>query len=200
MTKFKKIISFREINKTPQIFFSETSKILRSYSGRWLPGLISTNKNIFKFGNKVTNNIDSAQPASKIPLIFAVCSLSVAMFGTTREHLGNILKEKIFLKVLDGKVVFVLKVYDLRITNVDLLANSSNHVMFPEYSRNIPWMSVSIIFQGYPRNIVKLWKYFSKSKSSKKLFCEFSCENFNIGSLLSCNVFLNFIETVLHLE
>ena len=25
-----------------------------------------------------------------------------------------------------------------------------------------------------------------------------SCEKFNIGSLLSCNVFLNFTETVLH--
>ena len=45
------------------------------------------------------------------------------MFGTSREHLGNILKEKIFLKVLDEKVVFVLKVYDLIITNVDLLAD-----------------------------------------------------------------------------
>ena len=60
------------------------------------------------------------------------------MFGTSREQLGNILKEKIFFKVLDGKVVFVLKVYDLIIANVDLLANSSNHeVMFPEYSRDI---------------------------------------------------------------
>ena len=29
------------------------------------------------------------------------------MFGTPREHLGNFLKGKIFLKVLDGKVVFV---------------------------------------------------------------------------------------------
>ena len=39
----------------------------------------------------------------------------------------------------------MLKVYDLIITNVDLLANSSNHlVMFPEYSRNIPRLSVSI--------------------------------------------------------
>ena len=83
------------------------------------------------------------------------------MFGTSGEHLGNILKGKIFLKVLDGKVVFVLKVYDLIITNVDLLANSSNHeVMFPEYSRNIPRMSVSKIFQGYPWNIVRLRKYF----------------------------------------
>ena len=79
------------------------------------------------------------------------------MFGTSKEHLGNILKKNIFLKVLDGKVVFVLKVYDLIIINVDLLANSSNHeVMFPEYSRNIPQMSVSKIFQGYPWNIVKL--------------------------------------------
>ena len=79
------------------------------------------------------------------------------MFGTSRENLGNILNEIFFFKALDGKVVFVLKVYDLIITNVDLLANSSNHeVMFPEYSRNIPRMSVSKIFQGYPQNIVKL--------------------------------------------
>ena len=63
-------------------------------------------------------------------------------------HPGNILKAKIFLKVLDGKVAFVLIAYDLIIRNVDLLANSSNHeVMFPEYSRNIPQMSVSKIFQ-----------------------------------------------------
>ena len=33
----------------------------------------------------------------------------------------------------------MLKAYDLIITNVDFLSNSSNHeVMFPEYSRNIP--------------------------------------------------------------
>ena len=51
----------------------------------------------------------------------------------------------------------MLKVYDLIITNVELLANSSNHkVMFPEYSKNIARMPVSKIFQGYPRNIVKL--------------------------------------------
>ena len=79
------------------------------------------------------------------------------MSRKSRKHLQNILKENIFLKVLDGKFVFVLKVYDLIITNVDLHANSSNHeVMFPEYSRNIPQMSVSKIFQGYPQNIVKL--------------------------------------------
>ena len=78
------------------------------------------------------------------------------MSRKSRKHLQNILKENIFLKVLNGKFVFVLKVYDL-IINVDLHANSSNHeVMFPEYSRNIPQMSVSKIFQGYPQNIVKL--------------------------------------------
>ena len=44
---------------------------------------------------------------------------------------------------------FVLKVYDLMITNVDLLANSSNYkTMFPQYSKNITQISVSKIFQG----------------------------------------------------
>ena len=55
------------------------------------------------------------------------------------------------------KLFFVLKVYDLMITNVDLLANSSNHdAIFPKYSRNIPQMSVSKIFQVYRQKIVKL--------------------------------------------
>ena len=36
------------------------------------------------------------QPAHNILRIFAEFSLSVAIFGTSREHLGNILKEKIF--------------------------------------------------------------------------------------------------------
>ena len=102
---------------------------------------------------------------------YSLCFPDVAMFETSSEHLGNILNEKIFLKVLVGKVVFVLKVYDLIITNVDLLANFTNHeVVFPEYSKNISRMSVSKIFQGYPRNIVKLWKYFQNSKSSKNCF------------------------------
>ena len=71
--------------------------------------------------------------------------------GTVREHF----KGKDLFKVLDGKVVFVLKLYDLIITNIDLLANSSNYeVIFTKYSRNI--MSVSNIFQGYPPNSVKL--------------------------------------------
>ena len=79
------------------------------------------------------------------------------MLWTSREDLGNIFKENIFKKILDRKVVFVLKMYDLTKTNVDLLANSSNHkAMFPEYSKNIPRISISKIVQGYPRNIVKL--------------------------------------------
>ena len=129
------------------------------------------------------NYLLTTQPAPSIPEIFAVCFLSVVMFRTSREHLGNILKQNLFLKVLDGKVVFVLKVYDLIITNVDLLANSRNHeVMFPEYSRNIPRMSVSKIFQGNP------WNWFAGYPVNY------------IGSLLPCSVFLNFIETVLNLE
>ena len=70
---------------------------------------------------------------------------------------------------------FVLRAYDLIITNVGLLADSSNHkVRFPEYSRNISQMSVSKIFQRYPQNIVKLWKYFYKSKSSKNCFAGYT--------------------------
>ena len=38
----------------------------------------------------------STYPARNIQGIFAVCSLSVAIFGTSKQHLRNILKEKIF--------------------------------------------------------------------------------------------------------
>ena len=114
----------------------------------------------FNYYVKNLKNSSTTQPAHNIPGIFAQCPLSVEMFGTYREQLGNILKEKIFWKILDGKAVFVLQVYDLIIANVNLLANSSNHeAMFPEYSRKVLRMSFSKIFQGYPRNIVKLWKY-----------------------------------------
>ena len=41
---------------------------------------------------------------------------------------------------------------------------------------------------------------FLEVKMFKNLFCGLSCENFNIDSLLSCNVFLNVIETVLVFE
>ena len=91
------------------------------------------------------------QPARNILGIFTECPLSVAMFQASREHLGNMLRQNIFQKILGGKVLFVLKVYDLTIKNVDLLANSSNHkAMFPEYLKNIPRISISKIFQGYP--------------------------------------------------
>ena len=43
-------------------------------------------------------------------------------------------------------------------------------------------------------------KIFLEVKKFKKLFYGLSCESFHIGSLLSYNVFLNFIETILHLE
>ena len=57
----------------------------------------------------------------------AKCSGSVVIFRASREHIGNILKENILLKILDGKVVYVLIVFNLTIVTVDLLANSSNH-------------------------------------------------------------------------
>ena len=90
-----------------------------------------------------------AQPAHNIPEIFPQHYHVRDIQGTF--NLGNILKENTFLKVLDEKVAFMLKVFHLIITSVDLSANSSNHeVMFPEYSKNIPRLSVSNIFQGYP--------------------------------------------------
>ena len=114
---------------------------------------------VFKFFIESFFNLVNVltQPARNISGIFAECSLSVAMLRASREHLGNILKENIFKKILDRKIVFVLKVYDLTTTNVDLFADSSNHkAIFPEYLRNIPRIPVSKIFQGYPRNIVRL--------------------------------------------
>ena len=76
------------------------------------------------------------------------------------------------------------------ITNVDLLAKSSNHkVMLPEYSRNISQMSVSKSFQVYLRNILRLWKYFCGVKKFKKLLFGLSCEIFNICGLISCMSF-----------
>ena len=93
------------------------------------------------------------------------------MLRASRGHLGNILKENIFKKILNGKVVFVLKVYNLMITDVDLLANSSNHkAMFPEYWKNILRISISEIFQEYPQTIARLWKYFYEVKKFKNCF------------------------------
>ena len=61
------------------------------------------------------------------------------------------LKENIFKKNLDEKVVFVLKVYDLTIANIDLLAipvitkrcfqnilRTFNKFLFQKYSKDIP--------------------------------------------------------------
>ena len=96
------------------------------------------------------------------------------------------------------KVVFALKVYDLVKTNVALLANSSNHkVLFPKYSRNIPPVSAAKKFQGYPGDIIILWKCFYEVKNFEKLFCGLSCENFDFGSLLSWNVFWTLLKRLL---
>ena len=70
-----------------------------------------------------------------------------------REHFRG----KDSLKIFNEKIAFVLQVYDLAMTNIDLLINSSNHkAMFPKYSKNIPQISVSKTFQGYFPNIAKL--------------------------------------------
>ena len=73
--------------------------------------------------------------------------------GTFREHFQG----KYFLTNSRWKSCFCVKNVSFDEKNVDLLANSSNHkAMFPEYSKNIPRISVSKIFQGYPWNNVRL--------------------------------------------
>ena len=118
---------------------SNNPKVARTKSGRKM--LLSKCAACDSKNWKFIKQQEATQPARKIPQIFAQCSLSVAMFGTSREHLGNKLKKNIFWTVLDGKVVFVLKVYDLI-----------------NKSRSNSQMPFSKMFQGYPQNIVKLWK------------------------------------------
>ena len=69
----------------------------------------------------------------------------------------------------------MLKVYDLIIGNIDLLAKTSNYeVMFPDYSRNILRMSVLKIFQGYLRNerdAFNVMNIFLEVEKFKKMFC-----------------------------
>ena len=108
--------------------------------------------------------------------VFPQCRNVWGTQGTFMEHF----RKKIFLKFLYWKVVFVLKLYDLIITNIDLLANSSNHkAMFPVYSRNIPRMSVSKSFHGCSRNVFQVYE----NIFVKKII--WTCEIFNIGSVIS---------------
>ena len=80
----------------------------------------------------------------------------------------------------------MLKVYDLKITNVDLLPNSSNHkAMLPYNSKNIPQKSVSKIFQGYPQNIVMPWKFFYEVKNLKYCLVDYPMKLVIIAILLS---------------
>ena len=94
----------------------------------------------------------------------------------------------------------MLKVHDLTITNVDLLANSSNHkAVFPEYLKNIPRIYVSKIFQRYPRNIARSRKYFCEVMKLKYFFVSDRVKML-ILAVSCCNAFLNLIETVFHRE
>ena len=68
--------------------------------------------------NKISKVVTS-QPAPNIPGVFPQCCNGQNIQGTFRKN-------------LNGKVVVVLKVFDLIITNGDLLANFSNYeVIFP---------------------------------------------------------------------
>ena len=116
---------------------------------------------------------EEAEAARNILGIFAVCSLSVAMFRSFGEHLVNISKENIFLKVLNGKVTFVLKVYDLIITNVDLLTNSSNHkvIIIDKFAiiHNIRGAFYECCFKNFPRISSEYCKVLKISQKVQKM-------------------------------
>ena len=141
----------------------------------------------------VSSSQADAQYSGNIRWVFPQCCNTPGIQGTFQEYV----KGKYYLTNSVWKVVFMLKGYDLTIANVDLLANSSNHkAMLPEYSKNIQRIFISKMFQWYPRNIVMSWKCFYKVKK----FCGLPWEIFNIGSLLSWNVYWNLIETVFYWE
>ena len=85
---------------------------------------------------------------------------------------------KFFLKkFFDEKLVFVLKVYDPTITNVDLLPNSSNHKeMLPEYLNKIlsfVMIGYLLLFTLFLRLIhffKNLFLYFRKHEHLRKVF------------------------------
>ena len=63
------------------------------------------------------------------------------------------------------------------------LANFSYHeVVFPEYSRKIPGMSISKKIPKLSVEHCKVMKLFLEVKKFKKLSYGLSCENFNIGN------------------
>ena len=121
--------------------------------------------------NYIENNPGSTQYSGDIRWVFPQQCNVWDIQETFKEHF----KGMDFLKSSQWKSCFCVKTVWFYDNKFDDLTNSSNHkVIFPVYSRNIPRVSVSKIFRGYPRNIVELWKHFLKSKSSKKMFVGYS--------------------------
>ena len=113
----------------------------------------------------------TSQPGRNIPGKFAECSLNVAMFRTSREHLENILTENIFQQIVDGKVAFVLKIYDLMKTNVDFWQIP---IITEQCFQNIQKIFHEFLFQNYSKiipGILQSYKnVFMNSKSKKIAF------------------------------
>ena len=121
--------------------------------------------------NYIENNPGSTQYSGDIRWVFPQQCNVRDIQETFKEHFEGM----DFLKSSQWRSCFCVKAVWFYDNKFDDLANSSNHkVIFPVYSRNIPRVSVSKIFRGYPRNIVELWKHFLKSKSSKKFFVGYS--------------------------
>ena len=98
--------------------------------------------------------------------------------------------------MLDGEVVFVLKVYDLR---YKMLNFWQKPVITKQCFDNI-WRTLQeFIFEKYSKDIPKILKCYENVFIKWKIFIAYTVK-LNIGSLLSWNIFLNFIETVFHWE
>ena len=143
----------------------------------------------------------------KIPsqnAIFPEYSLSVPQHCNIRDIQGtlwNILKEEIFQKSSWWKSCFCVKslwFYNNKCWSFIKFQWSRSNVfrVFKEDSTNVCFKNIPRISPEY----CKVMRIFLEVKKLKKMFCGLSCENFKIGSLLSCNVFLNLVETVLQLK
>ena len=98
--------------------------------------------------------------------------------------------------MLDGEVVFVLKVYDLR---YKMLNFWQKPVITKQCFDNI-WRTLQeFIFEKYSKDIPKILQCYENAFIKWKCFVAYTVK-LNIGSLLFWNVFLNFIETVFHWE
>ena len=117
------------------------------------------------------------------------------MFGRSREHLGSILKEKIFKKSFQWKSCFCVKSVwfdNKKFWFFGKFQQSRSNVsrIFEEHSTNVCFKNIPRITPQY----CKVTKIFLKVKKFKKLFCGLSCEDLNIEILMQTPLLQYFSE------